>query len=97
MHNPVTLEEARRIVAAKAAPKPSFLEAWHMNHRVKNVWDDWSLAKPREECIPFTYTLDADPRHGGPNLQGQSKFVKGLEKLTKLEAREAKRKAKAAA
>lgn len=66
---------------------PSFLEAWHMNVRVANVWDDWSVAKPREKCQPFTYTLHSieddpylarDPYYRDLAVKGQQKFLKAL-------------------
>jgi hypothetical protein len=49
--------------------------------------------KPREECTPFTFALDTTR----PDVRAQEKFVKGLEKLRKAEARAAKSKAKARA
>ena len=58
----------------------------------RQIHDDWSVAKPREECIPFTYSL-ATPRDD-KDVKAQERFVKKLGTLRKKEAAGAKRRAK---
>lgn len=57
--------------------------------------------KAREDCQPFTYTLatpDTSVRYPRiPDTKGQEKFAKQLNTLLTKQAREAARKAKAAA
>ena len=58
----------------------------------RQIHDDWSVAKPREECTPFTYSF-ATPRDD-KDVREQERFVKKLGTLRKKEAAEAKRRAK---
>jgi hypothetical protein len=79
--------------AAERAAEAWSLATWRANCTVENTWDDPAVAKPREECQPFTFTLVSDH----PNVKAQEKFVKGLDRVRKLEAREAKARLKAVA
>lgn len=77
------------------------------NTTAVHVWDDWSVAKPREECQRLTFefhsTDGSEPLAGGcrrgyrqeQNVKCQEKFVKGLAALEKKIAREHKARAKA--
>jgi len=56
----------------------------------RQIHDDWSVAKPREECQPFTFTLYSDH----PHVKGQQKFVKAFEVLQRKITREQKARAK---
>lgn len=57
-----------------------------------NVWDDWSVAKPRGECQPFTFTFAAP--HDERDVKAQEKFTKALGTLERKIAREQKTRAK---
>ena len=65
----------------------------------RQVHDDWSVAKPRKECQTFTYLFhDASTSYRPEaNLKAQERFAKQLGVLERKQAREAKKRAKAAA
>jgi len=69
---------------------PSFLETYFANTRARYVHDDWSVAKAREECIPFTHTI-AEPF---PGVNTLDRSAKTREKVSKAIDRELNRKRK---
>lgn len=96
----------RRMFAARSRAHQS------LSRPAVHVWDDPAACKPRSECTPFTVVMhptdgsgprvpyfNNPPRWYGEerNVRAQQKFVTNLEKLRRLEVREAKARAKAAA
>lgn len=82
---------------------PGASELW--GRPAKIVMDDWSKAKAREDCTPFTFELaTSDTSAPGMarryprsvDVKGQEQFVKKLNTLMAKQTREAAKRAKIA-